>query len=75
MVDVANKAVNMAKKGHPGMIKLLMELFVSKASPIEANDTQVNKITLNVRTLELGEPKVHHDIIDVTPEIINDKVN
>lgn len=71
MVEVAEKAVSMAKKGHPGMIKLLLELFVAKPGPIEVQDSQVNKITLNVRTLELGERR---DVIDVTPEII-EKVN
>lgn len=66
LAAVAAKAVEMAKQGDRMMIKMLLDLFISKPSPIETNDTAINRITLNVRTLELGEPKT---IIDVTPEI------
>lgn len=66
---VAAKAVQMALNGNTAMIKLLLELFISKPQALDEGEGGITKITLNVRKLELGEPRIINEpeIIDVTP--------
>lgn len=50
MSEVLDKAIDMALKGHPGMIKLLLELHMSKSG--DTDDKQADdKITININQM------------------------
>lgn len=50
MREVLYKAIAMAKKGHPGMIKLLLEMHMSKSGDIDDKATD-DKITININQM------------------------
>lgn len=69
MVEVAEKAIDMAKKGDRVMIKLLMEMFVSKAPQVEDAEQGVQKISIAINKLDLNPKPVN--VIDVTHEEVS----
>jgi len=52
MSDVLTKAIEMAKKGHPGMIKLLLELHMSKPQRDDNEKGADDKITININQMD-----------------------
>jgi hypothetical protein len=71
LIDIARKAVDMAKKGDRAMIKLVMEMFISKAPPVEDTEQGVQKISIAINKLEMNPPEPKPvTIIDVTPKEI-----
>jgi hypothetical protein len=57
MHDVLMKAIKMAKNGHPGMIKLLLDLHISKAGNHE-EATGDDKITININSMPDSKPTI-----------------
>lgn len=55
MGEVLEKAFEMALKGHPGMIKLLLELHVSKTSENAEHKSADDKITININGMDNKE--------------------
>lgn len=55
MVPVLQKCMEMALKGDRAMIKLLMELHISKPGTVESEDAGKSKITVNIRNLDLNK--------------------
>lgn len=51
MDAVLDKAFAMALKGHPGMIKLLLELHISKTSDKDDTKSADDKITININQM------------------------
>jgi len=51
MQEVLDKAFTMALKGHPGMIKLLLELHISKTSDKDDTKSADDKITININQM------------------------
>lgn len=57
MRDVLMKAIHMAKNGHPGMIKLLLELHMSKSGDVDDRIAD-DKITININSMD-GKPAIN----------------
>lgn len=60
MQDIVDKAIEMALEGHPGMIKLLLDHHLSKASEDEGPAKE--RLSININTESIGVEK------DVTPQ-------
>ena len=58
MDAVLEKAFAMALEGHPGMIKLLLELHISKTSDKDDTKSADDKITININQMPRVETKV-----------------
>jgi hypothetical protein len=67
MHDVLMKAIKMAKNGHPGMIKLLLDLHISKAGNHE-EATGDDKITININSMGSEKPIIELDKTEVTQQ-------
>jgi hypothetical protein len=63
MGEILHTAIRMAKHGHPGMIKLLLELHMSKSGDVDDRHTD-DKITININSM--GENK-EPPAINITP--------
>lgn len=55
MQAVLDKAIDMALKGHPGMLKLLLELHVSKTTENDDHKSADDKITININQIKPPE--------------------
>jgi hypothetical protein len=51
MQAVLDKAFDMALKGHPGMLKLLLELHISKTSDKDDSRSADDKITIHINQM------------------------
>jgi hypothetical protein len=72
MPEVLTKAIEMALKGDRAMIKLLMELTISKAQAMEDNTEGREKVQITIRKLDSLNVE-QSNIIDVIPETNNDE--
>lgn len=62
---VLDKAIELALEGHPGMIKLLLELHMSKGSTDEKAKA-ADRVAIQINSAPSAPQKT--EIIDVTPE-------
>lgn len=63
MGDILQTAIKKAKKGDNQMIKLLLELHMSKSGDVDDRSTD-DKITINIGTMGEKEPPA----INITPQ-------
>lgn len=76
MPEILQKAIDMALKGDKVMLKLLLEMTISKAVAVEDVSEGKDKVQVTIRRLNIdqAEVKLPHDepnIIDVTPVEVN----
>jgi hypothetical protein len=73
MGEILHTAIRMAKKGHPGMIKLLLELHMSKSGDVDDRSTD-DKITININAMGSETKNVSGDS-KPSPIVIDQKEN
>jgi len=73
MPEILLKAVEMAKKGDRAMIKLLVEMTMSKPQAVEDESSGKEKIQITVRKLNLELPKT--EPIPIEGKVIDEQAD
>jgi hypothetical protein len=68
MPEVLTKAIEMALKGDRAMLKLLLELTISKALPVEDVSEGKDKVQVTIRRLNIEQAQV--ELTPPKPELI-----